>query len=226
MLRVLGAAKRFEDGDTVRRVPGTVEFNLVPGRVAALWGPSGSGKSTLLNLVAGVLVPDEGEVRFEASGEEPFLVSAASERQRVRYRRRHLGFVFQFFNLVPTLTVVENVLLPLELNRLPTDREAALARLEALGVAECADRFPATLSGGEQQRVAIARALVHEPAIVLADEPTGNLDAANAARVTDLLWQAVAGAGCALLVATHSQRIAERADEVVPLARMFHQGPR
>lgn len=218
MLKVLGAAKRFEDGDTVRRVPSAVEFDLVPGRVAALWGPSGSGKSTLLNLVAGVLVPDEGEVRFEVPGEEPFLVSAASERQRVRYRRRHLGFVFQFFNLVPTLTVVENVLLPLELNRLPTDRETALARLEALGVAECAERFPATLSGGEQQRVAIARALVHEPTVVLADEPTGNLDAANAGRVTDLLWQAVADAGCALLVATHNERIAGRADEVVPLA--------
>ena len=226
VLEVLGAAKRFEDGGGTRRVPATVEFTLEAGRATALWGPSGSGKSTLLNLMAGILVPDEGEVRFHhAEGHAPghaqgkvLLVSAAPERQRVRYRRRHVGFIFQFFNLVPTLTVVENVLLPLELNRLKASREDALARLEVLGVAHCADRFPATLSGGEQQRVAIARALAHAPDIVLADEPTGNLDAANAAQVVDLLWSEAVDAGCALVVATHNKRIAERADNVIELA--------
>ena len=136
----------------------------------------------------------------------------------MRFRRRHLGFIFQFFNLVPTLTVAENVILPLELNRLP-ERSGALARLETLGLGHCADRFPDTLSGGEQQRVAIARALAHEPAIVLADEPTGNLDGANAELVTDLLWQETERAGCALVVATHNQRIADRADEVIALGR-------
>ena len=230
VLEVLGAAKRFEDGGGTRRVPATVEFTLEAGRTTALWGPSGSGKSTLLNLMAGILVPDEGEVRFhhaegDADGDAEgyaegrvLLVSAAPERQRVRYRRRHVGFIFQFFNLVPTLTVVENVLLPLELNRLKASREDALARLEVLGVAPCADRFPATLSGGEQQRVAIARALAHAPDIVLADEPTGNLDAANAAQVVDLLWSEAVDAGCALAVATHNKRIAERADNVIELA--------
>lgn len=226
VLEVLGAAKRFEDGGGTRRVPATVEFTLEAGRATALWGPSGSGKSTLLNLMAGILVPDEGEVRFHhaeghAQGHaqgKVLLVSAAPERQRVRYRRRHVGFIFQFFNLVPTLTVVENVLLPLELNRLKASREDALARLEVLGVAHCADRFPATLSGGEQQRVAIARALAHAPDIVLADEPTGNLDAANAAQVVDLLWSEAVDAGCALVVATHNKRIAERADNVIELA--------
>ena len=183
----------------------------------ALWGPSGSGKSTLLNLMAGILVPDEGTVVFHDANGDTLDVSSASERQRVHFRRRHLGFIFQFFNLVPTLTVAENVILPLELNRLG-GRSRALARLDTLGIADCAGRFPETLSGGEQQRVAIARALAHEPAIVLADEPTGNLDGDNAELVTDLLWQETDRAQCALVVATHNRSIADRADEVIALA--------
>ena len=199
-------------------MPGPVEFKAESGRTTALWGPSGSGKSTLLNLMAGILVPDEGTVLFHDANGDTLDVSSAPERRRVRFRRRHLGFIFQFFNLVPTLTVAENVILPLELNRLP-GRSGALARLETLGLGHCADRFPDTLSGGEQQRVAIARALAHEPAFVLADEPTGNLDGDNAERVTDLLWQETQRAGCALVVATHNQRIADRADEVIALDR-------
>lgn len=218
-IEVSGAVKHFDDGRGIRRVPGAVEFAARTGRTTALWGPSGTGKSTLLNMMAGILVPDEGAVRFLGSNDdEAFVVSNASERQRVRYRRRHLGIIFQFFNLVPTLTVAENVVLPLALNRLG-DRRSALARLETLGVADCADRFPDTLSGGEQQRVAIARALAHGPAIVLADEPTGNLDADNADAVTELLWQAADHAACGLVVATHNRRIAERADEVIALGQ-------
>ena len=216
-LEVQGAVKHFDDGRAIRRVPAAVHFALEKGRTTALWGPSGSGKSTLLNLIAGILVPDEGVVRFTAENSETFEVSGASERQRVRFRRRHIGFIFQFFNLVPTLTVAENVFLPVELNRLGKP-DAALGRLEALGVAECADRFPETLSGGEQQRIAIARALAHGPAIVLADEPTGNLDADNADAVTELLWREAKHAGCSLVVATHNRRIADRADEVIELA--------
>ena len=216
-LEVLGAVKHYDDGRGVRRVPAAVGFALEKGRTTALWGPSGSGKSTLLNLIAGILVPDEGVVRFTAEDGETFEVSGASERQRVRFRRRHIGFIFQFFNLVPTLTVAENVFLPVELNRLGKP-DAALRRLETLGVAECADRFPETLSGGEQQRIAIARALAHGPAIVLADEPTGNLDADNADAVTELLWREAEHAGCSLVVATHNRRIADRADEVIELA--------
>ena len=202
----------------MRRVPAPVEFTVESGHATALRGPSGSGKSTLLNLMAGILVPDEGSVVFHDANGDTLDVSRASERRRVRFRRRHLGFIFQFFNLVPTLTVAENVILPRELNRLG-GRSAALVRLETLGVAHCADRFPETLSGGEQQRVAIARALAHEPAIVLADEPTGNLDGDNAELVTELLWRETERAGCALVVATHNQRIADRADEVVALDR-------
>ena len=215
-IEVAQAVKHFVDGDGVRRVPGAVDFVAQSGRTTALWGPSGTGKSTLLNMMAGILVPDEGAIRFRDTNGATFDVSEASERRRVRYRRRHVGFIFQFFNLVPTLTVAENVILPVELNGLG-ERASALARLEALGVADCADRFPETLSGGEQQRVAIARALAHGPAIVLADEPTGNLDADNAATVTELLWRAAEHAGCGLVVATHNQRIAERADDVIAL---------
>ena len=219
VLAAKGVAKRFADGDISRWVLRDIHFAVETGRTVALWGPSGSGKSTLLNILAGITLPDAGCVSFDPEAAEPsFTVSEAAERHRVRFRRRHLGFVFQFFNLVPTLTVAENVLLPLELNRLPERRAAALARLDALGVGHCAERFPATLSGGEQQRVAIARALAHAPPVVLADEPTGNLDSANAASVTEALWAGVRDAGCALVIATHNERIAERADEVIDLS--------
>ncbi len=218
LLDVAGVGKRFDDGPAARWVLRDVTFSIARGRTLALWGPSGSGKSTLLNLLAGILVPDAGVIRFHGPEHRVFEVSTASERQRVRFRRRQQGFVFQFFNLVPTLTVAENVLLPLQLNGLGERRETALGRLDVLGVGACRDRFPDTLSGGEQQRVAIARALAHEPPMVLADEPTGNLDGGNAAGVADLLWRQVEDAGCALVVATHDERIASRADTRIELA--------
>ena len=218
MLEVADVGKRFYDGDMVRWVLQNMTFTIVAGGTTALWGPSGSGKSTLLNMLAGILVPDVGAVRFHEPDSGPLVVSTAPERLRVRFRRRHVGFVFQLFNLVPTLTVAENVLLPLELNGLLHRREQALARLDALGVGERRERFPAALSGGEQQRVAIARALAHEPLLVLADEPTGNLDRGNAAAVADLLWREVADAGSALVVATHNERLAQRADTLIELA--------
>ena len=198
-------------------MPTPVGFAVQSGQATALWGPSGSGKSTLLYLMAGILVPDEGTVVFRDADGGTLDVSSASERRRVQFRRRQLGFIFQFFNLVPTLTVAENVILPLQLNGIG-GRAHALDRLDKLGIAHCANRFPDTLSGGEQQRVAIARALAHEPAIVLADEPTGNLDGDNAELVTELLWQEAERAGCALVVATHNNTIADRADEVIALA--------
>ena len=218
VLTVTGVGKRFTDGASSRWVLKDVGFTVDAGQTVALWGPSGSGKSTLLSILAGIVLPDAGSVGFCGPDGAPFGVSDAAERDRVRFRRRQLGFVFQFFNLVPTLTVAENVLLPLELNRLPERRSAALARLDALGVGHCADRFPETLSGGEQQRVAIARALAHTPPVVLADEPTGNLDSRSATRVTDALWQATASAASALVIATHNERIAARADRLIDLS--------
>ena len=221
LLSVQAVGKRFDDGGVERWVLRDVTCEVAAGATTALWGPSGCGKSTLLNLMAGILVPDAGSVHFNEPSGATFDISTAGERQRVRFRRRRIGFIFQFFNLVPTLTVAENVALPLELNgllRAQGQRQRALERLAALGVAHCGERFPNTLSGGEQQRVAIARALAHAPALVLADEPTGNLDGDNARRVVDLLWAAVREAGSALVVATHNERIAAKADTVIELA--------
>ena len=223
LLALRGVGKRFDDGGVSRWVLRDVTATLRPGHALALWGPSGAGKSTLLNLIAGFLTPDAGEIVFDAASGTPFTVSRASERERARHRRQRLGFVFQFFNLVPTLTVAENILLPIELTA-PHPRAArerlrteALERLDALGLGHCRDRFPATLSGGEQQRAALARALAHRPSLVLADEPTGNLDRRNAERVADLMWRLLDEAGCALIVATHNERLAERADVFIEL---------
>ena len=216
LLVAAGVGKRFDDGGEAHWPIAGVDCTLASGSTVALLGPSGSGKSTLLNVLAGILKPDAGHVRFrQAAGW--FDVGTANERARVRYRRRHVGFVFQAFNLVETLTAAENVLLPLALNGLAAERDAALARLKTLGVGHCQHRFSRTLSAGEQQRVAIARALAHQPPLVLADEPTGNLDHDNAERVADLLWQTVGEAGSALIVATHSDRIAARAEQVIDL---------
>ena len=221
LLRVEEVGKRYADGEVARWVLRGVSFTVDAGQVVALWGPSGAGKSTLLNLLGGLAVPDEGRIGFalrgEAGEEETVAVSAASERQRAWYRRRHVGYIFQFFNLVPTLTVAENVLLPIALARRRADNQRALARLDHLGLAHCRERFPQSLSGGEQQRAAIARALAHRPKVLLADEPTGNLDAANAARVTTLLWEQAQRTGCALVVATHNEAVAAKADQVVSL---------
>ena len=209
--------KRFDDGGEAHWPIAGVYCTVAGGSTVALLGPSGSGKSTLLNVLAGILKPDAGRVRFRQADGSWLDVGAANERVRVRYRRRHIGFVFQAFNLIETLTVAENVLLPLALNGMAGERNAALARLTALGVGHCQHRFSRTLSAGEQQRVAIARALAHRPPLVLADEPTGNLDRANAERVADILWQTVADAGSALVIATHSDRIAARAEQVIDL---------
>ena len=223
LLALRGVGKRFDDGGVSRWVLRDVTATLRPGHALALWGPSGAGKSTLLNLIAGFLTPDEGEIVFDATGGAPFAVSGANERERARHRRQHLGFVFQFFNLVPTLTVAENVLLPIELKTPHPGagrddlRAEALARLDALGLGHCRDRFPATLSGGEQQRAALARALAHRPSLVLADEPTGNLDRRNAEQVADLMWGLLDDVGCALIVATHNERLVERADAFIEL---------
>ncbi|MFW6093084.1 MAG: ABC transporter ATP-binding protein [Pseudomonadota bacterium] len=218
VLRVRGLSKTFADGRGRRRVLEEFDLDVDAGEVVALRGPSGSGKTTLMNLLTGLEPADAGSVRFvvaEGVLELHRLDAAAS----TRVRRAHMGYVFQFFNLVPTLTVEENVLLPLELNRRWDLRDPALARLEALGLGERLDALPDALSGGERQRVAIARALAHAPELVLADEPTGNLDAANADTVVDLLWRQSRELGCALLLATHDADVAGRADRVVEMGR-------
>ena len=178
----------------------------------ALLGPSGSGKSTLLNLVSGIDTPDAGSIEIDG-----VRVTELGERDRTLFRRSHIGFVFQFFNLLPTLTVEENLLLPLELKgRLDAAaRGRARELLDHVGLADRAATFPDRLSGGEQQRVALARALVHEPALILADEPTGNLDSATGEKMLDLLDRLVRDAGRTLLAVTHSRDLAAHADRVI-----------
>jgi putative ABC transport system ATP-binding protein len=184
------------------------------GEFVVVIGRSGSGKSTLLRLVGGLELPNVGMVRI--GGED---IGALSERARAVLRRTTLGFVFQFFNLIPTLTVAENVELPLALNDVARSRaqRRSLELLDELGLASCADRFPEELSGGEQQRVAIARAVVHEPRLVLADEPTGNLDLETADQVLELLQRTCRERGATLIMATHSAEVAGRAERVLTI---------
>jgi len=193
-----------------------VDATVEAGERVAILGPSGSGKSTLLNLICGIDIPDAGSVRV--AGTE---LTALTERDRTLFRRHEVGFVFQFFNLLPTLTVLENLLLPVELKGHVGVQEEARARalLAEVGLEGRADAFPDRLSGGEQQRVAVARALVHEPALVLADEPTGNLDEETGVRVADLLEGLVRSDGRTLVVVTHSRDLAGRMDRVL---RMNH----
>lgn len=210
-VRLRAVSKAYNDGATRHDVLRGIDLEVVPGELVALLGPSGSGKSTLLNIIAGIDSPDSGTV--EVSGRE---LGAMNERQRTLLRRRDIGFVFQFFNLIPTLTVLENVLLPLELTG---RRDVGVARslLERVGLADRGRAFPEELSGGEQQRIAIARALAHEPKLLLADEPTGNLDSATGARVLDLLADLVREHGSAMVIATHSRDVVERAHRVLTL---------
>jgi putative ABC transport system ATP-binding protein len=207
--------KIYREGESERVVLREVDVRVAAGEIVVLLGRSGSGKSTLLNLISGIDRPTSGVVRMEGID-----VSALSETERTRLRRRSIGFIFQFFNLIPTLTVEENLRLPLELNGVDdgTGRSRALDLLATVGLADRAASFPDRLSGGEQQRVAVARALVHDPALVLADEPTGNLDAESARQVLGLLTGLARRAGRTVIAASHSEEVAALADRVLILA--------
>ena len=211
VVRVEDVRKSYREGDAEHTVLDGASVAVRAGEFVVLLGPSGSGKSTLLNLIGGIDLPDAGDVIVGGVS-----LVAMNERERTLFRRRRLGFVFQFFNLLPTLTVEENLLLPLELNG-RTANGAARAMLERVGLGARAGAFPDRLSGGEQQRVAIARALIHEPILVLADEPTGNLDDDNAESVLDVLESVTRAAGRTLIVVTHSDRVVQRADRVLEL---------
>jgi putative ABC transport system ATP-binding protein len=201
------------DGAVAEALAG-VSFALEPGEFVALLGPSGCGKSTLLNLLGALDRPTGGRVRVDGRD-----LALLTEDQRDLYRRRTAATVFQFFNLLPTMTALENVALPLLLDGVPSDE--ADARAEALlrdvGLSGKAGSFPWQLSGGQMQRVAVARALVAGPALLLADEPTGNLDSKSGAQVLDLLSGLVAGRGVTILLATHSSEAAARAGRVLRL---------
>jgi len=213
-VRLSAVARIFREGTRRRVLFERLDASFARARITAIVGRSGTGKSTLLNLASGIDLPDAGEVWV--GGVE---LSALTERERTLYRRRAIGLVFQFFNLIPTLSVEENLLLPLELLGVPAGDSRARVRalLERVGLADRALSFADRLSGGEQQRVAIARALIHRPALVLADEPTGNLDAESAAEALRLLSDLSAAQGASMLMVTHSEEAARIADEVFTL---------
>jgi putative ABC transport system ATP-binding protein len=209
-------SKSYREAEVERVVLRDVSVTIASGEIAVLVGRSGSGKSTLLNVIAGIDHPSAGTVLVDGTD-----LTALDEQARTRFRRRHIGFVFQFFNLIPLLTVEENLLLPLELNGRADPAGVARARvlLERVGLGGRGDSFPDRLSGGEQQRVAIARALVHEPALILADEPTGNLDAETAAGVLELLDTLAREAGRTVLMVTHSREVVGVADRIFTIQR-------
>jgi putative ABC transport system ATP-binding protein len=209
-----GLCRQFREGNREHVVLDGVNLEIGRGETVALRGRSGSGKSTLLNLISGIDVPDAGTVTV--AGVE---LTGLSERERTLFRREHIGFVYQAFNLVPTLDVADNVRLVLELNRVVAQQasQRVTKLLDAVGLSDRADSFPDVLSGGEQQRVAIARSLVHEPSVLLADEPTGNLDDTTAGNVLDLLDKLVRATGRTMLIATHSGAVASRCDRILEL---------
>ncbi len=214
MLAIRALSRSFREGERRHRVLDRLDADVRQGEAVGIVGRSGSGKSTLLNLICGIDRPDSGTIDID--GER---ITALPERQRTLFRRRHLGFVYQFFNLIPTLDVEENVRLPLELNGIRGSNARSRSRelLEQVGLGDRLRSSPDALSGGEQQRVAIARALVHEPRLILADEPTGNLDDESATQAMGLLHALVSERGGTLLIATHARSVASSAGRVFEL---------
>jgi putative ABC transport system ATP-binding protein len=211
-IELVGITKSYREGDRRHVVLDGIDLRVERGELVVLLGKSGSGKSTLLNLLAGIDQPDTGRVVIAGTD-----LTGLGERQRTIFRRRHIGFIFQFFNLLPTLTVIENLLLPLELEGAVEREEKERCRetLAAVGLGDRADSFPDRLSGGERQRVAVARGLVHRPYLILADEPTGNLDVDTGVEVIELLDRLTRQAGRTLFMATHSREVIGVADRVL-----------
>jgi len=214
LIRLDRVSKDYAEGSDTRHVLRETTAEIGEGEFVAIRGRSGSGKSTLLNLIAGIDLPSAGDVHVAG-----VCLSRLGARERTLFRRDQMGFVFQFFNLIPTLTVLENVMLPAELRTgaAPAHAERALQLLEAVELAQRRDAFPDRLSGGEQQRVALARALVQDPRLVLADEPTGNLDDHTGEAVLELLDAMTRRQGRTLVLVTHSREVAGRADRVVTI---------
>jgi putative ABC transport system ATP-binding protein len=214
VLSVENLCRSFREGDREHRVLDHANADFADGEVVAVIGRSGSGKSTLLNLISGIDRPDSGTVRIDGLD-----ITALAEPHLTLFRRKNIGFVYQFFNLVPTLDVEENVRLVLELNgvRAPEARERSVAMLNEVGLGNRLRSLVDTLSGGEQQRVAIARALVHRPQVLLADEPTGNLDEETSRQVLPVLLSLSRQRGATLVMVTHDTVLARSADRMLEL---------
>ncbi len=212
LVEIENLSKQYQEGDMQRTVLDQVNLTFAPGEFVVLLGHSGSGKSTLLNLISGIDQPSSGTIRINGQA-----ITDLDERSRTLIRRDQIGFVFQFFNLIPTLTVLENVTLPQELagHSFRQAQQRATQLLQQVGLADRLNTYPDKLSGGQQQRVAIARALAHDPSLILADEPTGNLDEETGQRVLELLLNLTRQAGRTLVMATHNPDIARSADRVL-----------
>ncbi|MDZ4743342.1 MAG: ABC transporter ATP-binding protein [Verrucomicrobiota bacterium] len=205
MIEIKNISKSYSNGENRVHALRGLSTQIAQGEFIAITGPSGCGKSTLLHLLGGLDVPDEGDITFHDES-----IVSGNDRSLTLFRRTHIGIVFQFFNLLPTLTVEENVLLPLMLKSIPHQEAVGRARelLTTVGMSSRHHHFPHQLSGGEMQRTAIARALIHRPAILLADEPTGNLDSKTGALILSL-FQEIAGTGdTTLILVTHSPEVA------------------
>jgi putative ABC transport system ATP-binding protein len=204
--------KSYRSGNSLQTVLSEADLSVERGQFIVILGRSGSGKSTLLNLLGAMDKPTSGRVTIEDAD-----ISELGDHERTLFRRTSLGFIFQAYNLIPTLSVQENILLPLALNN-GADGAGVTDLLEELGLGDKADAFPEDLSGGEQQRVAIARALIHTPSLILADEPTGNLDVDTGREIIRLIDQLVRRNGQTLIMATHSQEVIGYADRVLTIA--------
>lgn len=212
ILQAQKISKTYSNG--IVEVPAlkTCSLDIKKGEFVAVIGKSGSGKSTLLHVLAGLDTPDQGEIVI--NGQD---IAKMKEKERSAFRRKNIGYVYQDYNLFPEFTAYENMVLPLKLDGREVERDAAMEMMEKLGIAECADKFPQEMSGGEQQRVSIGRALMIQPAIIFADEPSGNLDAENARNVAELLATASSEYRQSIVLVTHDRQMADYADRIVTI---------
>lgn len=212
MLELNDVYKKYIEGKLEYVVLDNLNLSINKGEIVILFGKSGSGKSTLLNIISGIDTPDSGEVFIDGTD-----ITKLDEKERTLVRRNKIGFIFQFFNLIPTLTIKENLLLPLELTGINQRDEKVNALLTEVSLADRANTYPDKLSGGEQQRISIARALIHNPDIVLADEPTGNLDYETGLQIVDLLDRVVKKKKKTMIMVTHSKDVIGLADRIFSL---------
>jgi len=214
MIELINLKKVYIEADNILTVMNNLNYTFQKHKIYVMFGRSGSGKSTLLNLISGIDIPTSGKIVINGTD-----ITELNENLRTLFRRKNVGFIFQFFNLIPTLTVYENLLLPLELiGKIgKSEDEKVKNLLEEVGLISKINNYPDTLSGGEQQRIAIARALIHEPEIILADEPTGNLDYETGLQIIDLLDRLIKKTNKTMIMATHSKEVMGLADYVISL---------
>ena len=213
ILEIRNLCKVYGKGETEVHALRNVSFDIDQGEFVAIVGPSGSGKSTLMHILGGVDVPTSGTVNISGTD-----ISGLDETKLAIFRRRHIGLIYQFYNLIPILNVEENMTLPILLDKKKPDGKLLLELVEKLGLSDRLKHLPNQLSGGQQQRVSIGRALMNHPSLLLADEPTGNLDSENSERVVDLLQRLTREQGITLIMVTHDDEIAGRADRVLRLS--------